>query len=247
MKRIVMAGITGRTGKAVANVLRRLDDCQIVAAVGKNSAGRDIGELLEGKSNFRYIYPDVPSALEKTDADVYIDFTAPDAAQKNAVSAAKHGLDIIIGTTGLTKESVECIAELLREENRFGIIASNFAIGIAAMVKMGNILREYYGGEELQIIEKHHTSKRDCPSGTALYLQQQLDLTEDAIIAKRVAEKASYHEIKFAAKNENLSISYEVTGREVFGEGVAYILRNMPNSGVYYDFLSFIEHIEKRK
>ena len=137
MKRIVMAGITGRTGKAVANVLRRLDDCQIVAAVGKNSAGRDIGELLEGKRNFRYIYPDVPSALEKTDADVYIDFTAPDAVQENAASAIKHGLDIIVGTTGLAKESVEWIAELLREEKRFGIIASNFAIGIAAMVENG--------------------------------------------------------------------------------------------------------------
>lgn len=246
MKRIILAGITGRTGSAVAKVIHRLEGFQIVAAIGKNSSGLDIGEILDGKKNGHYVYPDIEYALEKNYADIYIDFTTPDGVEANAEYAVKKGLDVIIGTTGLTNEYVKRLAALIKEENRFGIISSNFALGIATLVEMGNILKEYFGKEQLQIIEKHHKSKLDCPSGTAIYLQQQLGLEENVIVSKRVSLKTSYHEINYASEIENLSIAYEVTGPEVFGDGVAYVLENMPSEGMYYDLASFMQDVENK-
>lgn len=245
MKRIILAGITGKTGKEVAKVINSAPNFDLVAAVGNSSAGQNVGYILEGKRNNRFVFPDVKTALENCEADVYIDFTHPDAVVLNAKHAVKNGLDVIIGTTGLTNEFIDELTQLIRLENRFGILSSNFSLGTVMLTKMGKKLRDFFGADKIHIFETHHISKIDKPSGTALYLKNQLGESID-IHSLRVHGRVSRHELCVNLDNESITIAHEVTNAKVFGAGVLYILKTYHQiDGVYHDLASFVERIEQ--
>lgn len=245
-KNIIIAGITGKAGKAVAQVIRESEHFNIVGAVGNSSVGQDVGEILTGKKSNQYVYASLQSALEKATADVYIDFTNAEAIEDNLEYAINQGLDIIVGTTGLKDAYVKKMRTLIESKNTFGIFASNFSLGIAVLLRMGEDLATYYEKERIKIIETHHESKIDNPSGTATYLKNTLNLNESNIVSNRVPIKTSLHEIAYHSESEQLSISYEVSNPKVFGEGVLYVLNHLNKvSGVYEDLLSFVKEVEQ--
>lgn len=240
LKKIIFAGITGNTGKEVAKTLS--EEYEIVAGVGKHSVGKDIGEILHGVKNDRFVYADLAEALRDHTADVYIDFTKADGVVTNLETAIKHGLDVVVGTTGLQKEYVTEMSALIEDRGQFGMFSSNFAMGVAILEAMGELMKKFYEKSQLSISETHHDSKIDRPSGTALYLQNKLGLHEQPIISRRIPVRTSLHEIVCHTEAEQLMISYEVTDPRVYGEGVKFVLQHMQGlSGVYHDFYSFMK------
>lgn len=245
IKRIIFAGITGKTGQAVAKVINDAPNVDIVAAVGNVSVGQDIGYILDGKINNRLVYPDIKTALEYCEADVYIDFSHPDAVESNAKYAVHNGLDVIIGTTGLTTEFIDELTQLIKSGNRFGILSSNFSLGTVMLTKMGKKLCGFFGADKMEIFETHHISKIDKPSGTSLYLRNQLG-ESIKIHSLRVHGRTSKHELCVNLETESISIAHEVTNAKVFGEGVSYVLRTYHVlEGVYLDLASYVEKIEQ--
>ena len=248
MRRIIMGGITGRTGSAVARYIFAQPDVELVAAVGKQSAGQDVGELLGFPKTGQHVYPDVTTALEVHQADVYVDFTTPEAAEGNVRAALAGGLDLIIGTTGINPGFVQEISQKVKEVNRFAIFSSNFSMGIVALSQVVNMLRDVFGTKDMQIIETHHENKLDMPSGTALYLQQLVHTAGEKpveIHSLRVPKKTSKHQVLVSVNGEIISLEHEVTDPEAFGAGVCYVIQHAANSIGFYDNLtSFVESRE---
>lgn len=248
LKHIIMCGLTGKTGRAVAQQIQRSPDFEIVAAVGKSSVGQDIGEVLEGRSNGRKIFADLESALAHCEADVYIDFSTSTSTEMNGKVALAAGLDVIIGTTDLSKKFVSSVKEHAQSSGQFAILSSNFSLGTAVIAQAAKTLTKLYVPDRIEITETHHQSKVDQPSGTALYLKEQITSEQIPveIYSIRVPDKISKHELVAIFNGEILSITHEVTDPKVFGEGVLFVLQNYQKvPGFYRDVSSFIAQLDE--
>ncbi|WDL98551.1 4-hydroxy-tetrahydrodipicolinate reductase [Alicyclobacillus sp. ALC3] len=243
MKRIIMGGITGHTGIAVARCIDADPNLKLVAAVGKLSAGNSIGEVLYNKPDDRLIFPDLYTLSEVNSADFYVDFTTAESAQRNLSDAATLGLKLVVGTTGIPEGFLEDLAFRLTNEQSFALISSNFSLGIVALTQFAKKLSTLFGPEHIEIFETHNVTKKDIPSGTALFIQKQLSTSEQGLVpihSLRVSGTVSRHEIHATMHEQVLSIKHEVTNPETFGLGVTYVLNNCDGvSGVFRDLASF--------
>jgi len=107
-------------------------------------------------------------SLKKTQADVLIDFTAAGATIVNAPIAARCGVNLIIGTTGLTPEQRTVIDGAIRKNQVRAVISPNYSVGVNVFFKIIREAAKYLSDYDIEIIEAHHNqkkrcSKRDCP------------------------------------------------------------------------------------
>ena len=105
-------------------------------------------------------------------AEVAIDFSAPDAAVENISSALKLGIPVISGTTGWLSE-YENMVQLCKEKNSAFISSSNFSLGVNIFFELNEYLAKImskFDAYKVGIEEIHHTQKLDSPSGTAISL-----------------------------------------------------------------------------
>jgi 4-hydroxy-tetrahydrodipicolinate reductase len=242
--RVIIGGITGHTGIAVARHIDSAPDLDLVAAVGNRSVGRDIADILGSGRSGRHVYPDVKSAVVAHPAEVYVDFTAPKAAENTLPIATELGLNLIVGTTGISEQTLEIVSRNLVSRGRFGVISSNFSLGAFVLARSLRLLANLFGSANIEILESHNVSKVDHPSGTALYLQQLVEASEERPIPVhwiRVAGHVSRHEIRIHEGSQTLSIVHDVTSPDAFASGVLYALRNYRGQvGVYPDLASFV-------
>lgn len=142
------------------------------------------------------------------EVDVVVDFTNAKVAYEHGVIALSNHVPIIIGTTGLSKEQKEILL-LLSKHNATGcMMASNFSIGMLWIKRNINELSRYF--EEGKIIERHHISKIDSPSGTALNLKRILKVNIMPIISIREDSKIVKHRITLENENEAIMIEHVV-------------------------------------
>jgi 4-hydroxy-tetrahydrodipicolinate reductase len=139
--RVAVAGAAGRMGQTVCRAVEGADDLELT--------GRADPAL------------DTPVSAVLADADVLVDFTVPTSAVANAREAVAAGVHVVIGTTGFDP------AELndLRGAGANVFVAPNFAIGAVLMMQFAAQAARHMAKAE--IIELHHDTKVDAPSGTA--------------------------------------------------------------------------------
>ncbi len=98
--------------------------------------------------------------------NVLIDFTTPMATMPAVTIATRLGVNLVIGTTGLTPGDLEQIDRLAKASGVGAVVAPNFALGAVLMMHLAKIAGRYF--DYAEIIEQHHHLKADAPSGTAL-------------------------------------------------------------------------------
>src|SRR5665647_1603010 len=163
-------GACGRMGSLIVEDITCSADMQLVAAFDIGNLGKDAGEFAHvGNLGIQISdVKDLESVLKKTQADVLIDFTAAVATVVNAPIAARCGVNLIIGTTGLTTEQRAVIDEAIRENQVSAVISPNYSVGVNVFFKIIKEAAKYLGDYDIEIIEAHHNQKKDAPSGTAL-------------------------------------------------------------------------------
>src|SRR5688572_13110586 len=149
----------GRMGQAVAALaLERGHTIHTVVNSSDNADGRALTrERLAG-------------------ADVAVEFTRPDAVVSNLERLMELGIPTVTGTTGWT-EALPRISAMVEKKRGALLHAPNFSVGVQLFLRAARELaRSFRGRQEFggSILEKHHASKLDKPSGTALLLQRQL-------------------------------------------------------------------------
>jgi 4-hydroxy-tetrahydrodipicolinate reductase len=157
-------------------------------------------------------------------ADVLVDFTIPGTAVENARQAVAAGVHVVIGTTGFDP------AELEQLEGANVFIAPNFAIGAVLMMQFAEQAARHMARAE--VIELHHDTKVDKPSGTAArtaWLMQAAapSIGDVPIHSVRLPGLVAHQEVIFGDVGQTLTIRHDSIDRESFMPGVLLAIRRV--------------------
>jgi len=239
--KVVVTGAAGRMGGRILALLAEQGHTLIGAVErrGHPSLGKDAGDLAGPGRLGVLLTDDLGPILAR--ADVVIDFTTPDSSIQSARTAAKEGIPIVIGTTGLSTSEVE---ELRMLAQRIPIVFSpNMSIGVNVMfgvlADLGRLLGDEY---DIEVVEMHHRLKKDAPSGTALrlaeILAQSRGVSLDAVgefsrqgnigerkrgaigvQSLRGGDVVGEHTVVFAGPGERLELTHRAHSRDNFARG----------------------------
>lgn len=158
------------------------------------------------------------------DCDILIDFSSHEALQEN-LSARK---PIVIGTTGHLDFAP------IHEAARYLPIfyAPNFSLGAALLNKLANLAAHHFPSD-VDLIETHHTQKKDAPSGTALHLVKNIPHAH--IHSIRSGKIIGEHTLIFNTAEERITLSHQVHTRDAFARGALAAARFLINKppGLY--------------
>ncbi len=197
--RVAVAGAAGRMGEAVVAAVEGADDLDLTGRADP-ALGTSLADVLG-------------------DADVVVDFTRPDTALGNALECVAAGVHVVIGTTGFD------IEPLRSAEGANIFIAPNFAISAVLMMRFAAEASQHMARAE--IIELHHDSKLDAPSGTAARTAQLMQ--GDVLIhSVRLPGFVAHQEVILGDVGQSLTIRQDSYTRESFMPGVLLAVRRVP-------------------
>ncbi len=257
MRRVAIAGTTGRMGRALLEALFEAPDLRLQAALEQADhpfIGRDAGELVGNACGVK-ISSDVTAALAQ--CDVLIDFTRPEGTLAHLRGCLPHGVRMVIGTTGMTPVQR---AQVVEAAARLGIVmAPNMSVGVNLLLRLvevaATVLQEGY---DVEVLEAHHRFKVDAPSGTALALGEAIakamgrDLSTCAVYGReghtgernpgtigfatvRGGDIVGDHTALFAGVGERLELTHKASSRATFAQGALRAARYLLESpaGLY--------------
>jgi 4-hydroxy-tetrahydrodipicolinate reductase len=169
--KICVAGATGWAGSALSKGIFASQDLELVAAISRSHAGKALGEIIGAAGLTAPIYGTAQEALQRH-PDVFVEYTKPDAAKSNVLTALRGGAHVVIGTSGLSNEDYEEMDLLARQVNRGVLAVGNFALTVVLLQKFAEMAARYI--PHWEIIDYAHAEKRDAPSGTARELANRL-------------------------------------------------------------------------
>lgn len=240
--RIGIAGCAGRMGRMLMQTVLDTTGASLVGGIerpGHFAVGGDLGALA-GVAPTGIHVGDDPSILFAT-ADVVIDFSSPAAIFENALNAQEHGAALVVGTTGLSFEHHEALAQAARGVPI--VVAANMSIGVNVLLGLARRVAAILGPEyDIEIVEMHHRHKVDAPSGSALALGQAaaegrgIDFDEAAVRVRdghtgerlkgtigfatvRGGDVVGKHTLIFAADGERLEFTHRASSRSIFAKG----------------------------
>ena len=191
--RLIVAGAGGRMGRALTRVISETSGAVLTGALeapGSELLGKDAGVLAGLPANGVELSCDLWSL--SANADGILDFTVPGATIANVAIAAERGLVHVIGTTGLSASDDAVIKSVT--QRAIVVKSGNMSLGVnllAALVKrVAQSLDESF---DIEIVEMHHKSKIDAPSGTALMLGEAAAAGRGVTLAERSARGRDGH------------------------------------------------------
>lgn len=199
--RVLLVGAHGRMGKAVADAVAR--DASLTIA-----AGLDRGDS-------------IAPAIES--CEVVIDFSAADATEAVCRACAKYTKPLVLGTTGQTAAQRDYVTTAAHHIPI--VFAANFSVGVNVLFALTRRAAELLGNDfDLDVVEMHHRTKKDAPSGTAkrlLEILQEVCAGDRAIAAQsvRAGDIVGEHTVIFAGAGERLEVTHRAASRETFALG----------------------------
>lgn len=172
---------------------------------------------------------------------VLIDFSVPDAALAAARLCAERRIPLVVATTGLDRGQKEELANLGRAIpivwSPSMSLAVNLTMQLAAIA--GRALKNYPGGTDVEIIERHHRFKEDAPSGTALRFgeiiagamgQTAHQHGREGRVGERPRHEIGYHALRtgdnpgehtlvFGMLGETLELTVKASNRDCYAAG----------------------------
>jgi 4-hydroxy-tetrahydrodipicolinate reductase len=173
-----------------------------VMAAGLEEAGHEVVPIDLGD----------PVALDG--CDVAVDFTQPDAVEGNVDACVRAKLPCVIGTTGFDRAAVDRLAQ---EHNVPVFHAPNFAIGAVLMMRFAAEAAKHL--PKAEIVELHHDTKVDAPSGTARATADAMG-GEVPIHSVRLPGLVAHQEVILGGQGQTLTIRHDTTARDAFVPGV---------------------------
>ena len=211
----------GKMGKAIEAVLVARGH----TVVGK-FGGREEGDFLEGNR---------AEGVDAARCDVAFEFTAPDAAPRIVPFLLSKKIPVLSGTTGW---DIDAATRRAVEEGVPFLHSANFSIGVAAMRRGAAALaaalapfREFHPG----LVERHHSAKRDAPSGTAKALAADVahasGRRDVPIVSLRQGGVPGEHTLYFEGEDETVEVVHRARSRAIFAQGAVRAAEWMLKSG----------------
>ncbi|MDB4953174.1 MAG: 4-hydroxy-tetrahydrodipicolinate reductase [Myxococcales bacterium] len=232
---VCVLGASGRMGKAVIEAATGRMDVRISAAIDRAESpviGTQVAPGLTARA-------DLSAGLEA--CDVYIDFTSPEATRAAAQAATPLRRAAVIGTTGLDKDHEYAISQLAAVAPV--VVAANFSLGVNMLLGLVKQAARALGSDwDAEVVETHHRSKRDAPSGTALAIARAIadghgndydrvkrhsrdgDIGarprgEIGVHSVRGGDVVGEHVVSFFGGAERIELAHRASSRSIFAAG----------------------------
>ena len=179
--------------------------------------------------------------------DAVIDFTNPEAVLKNIAACARLGANVVVGTTGWYSE-IPYVRKLV-EENKTGLVyGSNFSVGVNIFFEIARAAGSGAAhGYNIKIVERHHQTKKDAPSGTAVSIQQvikEASRSEAEITSIREGETVGTHVILLDSPNDTMMLVHDAKSRRGFAEGAIKAAEWIKGKKGFYDFREIFKELK---
>ena len=194
--------------------------------LGKEIAALHKPEIFFTRESPAYSHPQV---------EVYIDVSMNHALEHNLKVALEAKKPIVVGTTGHATLSL-----LIEASQHIPVFYTpNFSLGLALMRKLSaELARKFHREAHIDLVEMHHSEKKDAPSGSALLLAKTVEQHHPATVnihSVRSGQIPGQHTLFFNTREEKLTLSHEAHSRAAFATGAlaaALFLKNKP-PGLY--------------
>ncbi|WP_040228377.1 4-hydroxy-tetrahydrodipicolinate reductase [Bhargavaea cecembensis] len=245
MIRVAVAGPRGRMGAMAVETLVTERDMLLVGVLDRKMA--EHSATLGGKVP---IFTDMATLAEESKPDVLVELTTHESVFRNTRDAIQEGIRPVVGTSGLTAQQISLLTELCREKQIGCILAPNFSVGAALMMKFSAMAAKLM--PEAEIIELHHDGKKDAPSGTAeLTARMMAESTGAAgkpaageedensghgnrvagipVHSIRLPGLLSHQEVLFGGDGQLLTIRHDSFSRQSYMTGIKLAVREVMN------------------
>ncbi len=235
--RVVVQGASGKMGQEVVKAVCNEPGMRLVGAV-EAQPSKDSLALPDGSGTVPFS-SNLEHIIAAGHPQVLVDFTIARVIVPAVRIAARHGVNLVIGTTGLSSADVDEIRQLSEAHGIGAVVAPNFALGAVLMMHLANIAARYF--DHAEIIELHHDKKADAPSGTALSTARAmaaargkpfLQPSGEALASRgmpvegislhsvRLPGLMAHQEVLLGTSGQTLSIRHDTIGRECYMPGV---------------------------
>jgi 4-hydroxy-tetrahydrodipicolinate reductase len=156
--RVCVAGITGWTGRAVADAVEAADDLELVAGVSRSDPAS---------------FSSVAEALGAVEADVLVDYTHASVVKANVLAALDSPVGVVVGSSGMSAEDYAEVHALARANGVGVVAAGNFSLTAALLLRFAAEAARHLPAWE--VIDYASATKPDAPSGTSREVAERLD------------------------------------------------------------------------
>ncbi len=168
---VCLAGATGWAGSELARGIARCEDMSVVAAVGRRHAGQILGDVLNEPRLTGPIFATAAEALASP-CDIFVEYTKPDTAKANILTALDRGAHVVVGTSGMADRDFAEIDAVARRQARGVLACGNFALSAVLLQRFAEIAARLI--PQWEILDYASDRKVDAPSGTARELAVRL-------------------------------------------------------------------------
>jgi 4-hydroxy-tetrahydrodipicolinate reductase len=242
----------GRMGRVIASLVVGTQDLEITSVFETPDAVHstdDYGVETGYSKNPVFLTSDAPEAVGR--ADAVVDFSLPQAFDEIMAACTEAVKPLVTGTTGIERKS-ERLGPLA---GKVAVVsAPNMSVGMNVVFALCHRLGDVMGKtSDLEIVETHHRTKKDVPSGTAVEIAGILSARtgkpvivgrpagvgeradEIAVHSLRAGDVAGSHSVFITPRGESLEITHTARSRVCFAEGalraVRFAVRSSP--GLY--------------
>lgn len=169
---VIINGAAGKMGREVVKAVAQAPDLILMGAVDTTPEhqGKDAGELAGLSEPLEVPITNQLEAMlgyvaaeRQMSPGVMVDFTHPDGVYDNIRSAIAYGIRPVVGTTGLSPQQIETLADFADKASTGCLIIPNFSIGMVLLQQAAVTASQYF--DHVEIIELHHNQKADAPVG----------------------------------------------------------------------------------
>lgn len=221
--KVAVIGATGKMGLLVSQIIDASDDFDLVAQIGSKD---QLSDMLG--------------------ADIAVDVTVPAASQSVVEYAISHGINVLVGTSGWSSDRITALERMIADSPAVGvIIVPNFSIGSVLATSFSVMAARFF--DSIEIVEAHHASKVDSPSGTATRTAELMTIARrelGPVIAPHSDQRARGQQVSsipihslrmqgvvarqdviFGGNGEVLTVSHETLAPSSYETGILLALR----------------------
>lgn len=218
----------GKTGSLVGEVAReRGHSVEVLTSQQNQHAGA--------------LTPDLLRRIE-----VVIDFTNPEAVLHNMRACIQNRTAMVVGTTGWYEHLPEIENQVQGSGGAF-LYGSNFSVGVNVFFGIAAAAAvAITQGYAPQIVERHHTQKKDSPSGTAVSIQRivsEVAQMKPEITSVREGDTIGTHVLLLDSPNDTMMLVHDAKNRRGFADGAVRAGEWLKGKTGFYEFRNIFREL----
>ena len=227
-----------------------------IALIGYGAMGKLIRTLAENKNHEIAVIIDESDARLSAEelgeklkaADAAIDFSVSEAVERNVRACLAARVPLVEGTTGWNAQK-ETIKNLVEAEQGAFVFGANFSVGVNLFYRITDFaaaLFAKFDAYETFIEERHHSRKKDAPSGTALKLKETVAKHisgEFSVAATRAGNIPGTHTVGFDSAADTIELTHTARSREGFASGAILAAEWIAERKGFYEFSDVMDEV----